>query len=273
MNFLVASLKNQANVIWKVMAQSTQFHALPDLSGARNYSPNYKLDEDEWFRLSQFRTRGFSNPLIGTRFTSTNFNQLKTKDYPSISYLCFKQNHFFLFQKLNPSQLISKKWFEISNAPSLESNKSIVVLSIFLDAVYDESSDLLYFKDLVRIKKIFPGIEELYRVATHAEVESFVSNDFIQLSTTYGIDRIKVANRKRIASVVDRLSGLSKKEIKSLVAYTKSYCGVQYSKGKFQISSEDELKRVLYGIEERYYTTKMSKERRLANSVMSLDEK
>lgn len=272
MNILVAKLKDQSNEIWKVMSRSGQFHTLPDLSEARTYSSNYKLDDDEWFRLSRFRSRDFRNPLIGTGFNSADFNQLNTEDYPMISYLCFKQSNFLLFQKLNPSQLISKKWFEISNTPSLESNKSIVVLSNFLDAIYDESSDNLYFRDLVRIKNIFPGIEALYREATHAEVLSFVSRDFIQLSTAYGIDKIKVANRKRIASVVDKLSSLSKSEIRSLVAYTKSYCEVRFSKGKFQINSEDELKKVLYGIEERYYTTKMSKERRLANSVLSLDE-
>ena len=39
---------------------------------------------------------------------------------------------------------------------------------------------------------------------------------------------------------------------------------------KFEISSEQNLKMLLYGIEQRFYTTLIGDEKRLANSVISL---
>ena len=39
---------------------------------------------------------------------------------------------------------------------------------------------------------------------------------------------------------------------------------------KFKISTDNELKYLLYGIEQRFYTTPFSKEKRLANSIVGL---
>ncbi|EFA5442641.1 ATP F0F1 synthase synthase, partial [Escherichia coli] len=40
--------------------------------------------------------------------------------------------------------------------------------------------------------------------------------------------------------------------------------------GCFEISCDEELKLLLYGIEERYYTTRFGNEKRLANSIQKL---
>ena len=41
-------------------------------------------------------------------------------------------------------------------------------------------------------------------------------------------------------------------------------------KNTFDIGSEKELKELIYGIEQRYYTTEIGNEKRLANSVIKL---
>jgi hypothetical protein len=38
----------------------------------------------------------------------------------------------------------------------------------------------------------------------------------------------------------------------------------------FKIATEEDLKALLYGIEQRYFTTPVGNERRLANSIISL---
>jgi hypothetical protein len=38
----------------------------------------------------------------------------------------------------------------------------------------------------------------------------------------------------------------------------------------FSISNEEDLKKLLYGIEQRYYTTKVGNEKRLANSITTV---
>lgn len=273
MNYFLAKLKGQSDEVFKVMSQQNNFHTLPLLENVKNYSPDYKLEDDEWFVLKNFLSLGYSNPIIDQSFNSTNHNQVDVNDYKRVLYMCFKQGNYFLFQKMNPSQFIVKKWLQISETPTLVSNRPIIVISNFLDAIYDKDADFLYFKDLARIKMIFKGIENLYREATDDEVNDFVNNYFIKLKDSFSKDKIKIANRKRIAIVLDRIANMTTAEVRQLVNYTKKYCDISCSRGKFEISSENELKLVLYGIEERYYTTQFSKEKRLANSVLNLDSK
>ena len=40
--------------------------------------------------------------------------------------------------------------------------------------------------------------------------------------------------------------------------------------GKFEVSTDSNLKKVLYGIDERYYTTPIENEKRIANSIIRL---
>ena len=47
---------------------------------------------------------------------------------------------------------------------------------------------------------------------------------------------------------------------------------LQYDKvaSTFEISDDDSLKLLIYGIEQRFYTTQFGQEKRLANSVQAL---
>ena len=61
-----------------------------------------------------------------------------------------------------------------------------------------------------------------------------------------------------------------------MLDYIDGYCGEQRltfdrENQKFEISNDDELKILLYGIEQRFYTTPFSHEKRLANSVLAIN--
>lgn len=59
-----------------------------------------------------------------------------------------------------------------------------------------------------------------------------------------------------------------------IFGYIREYCEdliFDENNENFTISDEDKLKKLLYGIEQRYYTTRTGGERRLANSVINLD--
>ena len=51
------------------------------------------------------------------------------------------------------------------------------------------------------------------------------------------------------------------------------YPNLNVNNGKAQISNEEDLKNILYGLEERFYTTLISKEKRIANSITSAGAK
>ena len=70
---------------------------------------------------------------------------------------------------------------------------------------------------------------------------------------------------------INTLSSLNETDKNNILDYITDYCpGLNYQNGKFSIKNENELKDLLYGIEQRFYTTIVGNERRLANSVITL---
>jgi len=147
-------------------------------------------------------------------------------------------------------------------------------VSSYPDAVYFKEKDILIFKSLERISSIFKGIDTLYREATNEETNEFLGNSFIALSGDYCGDKVKKANRKRIAMVIDKINEMEKEEKEALLCYIADYCdSLTFDKEKmqFSVSSENDLKQLLNGISENYYTTVVSKEKRIANSTLTID--
>lgn len=271
MNHLLAKIKGRNGGFFKVMSDERGVFDMPEFSDNKPYSPSYKLDDGEWYKLDNILSRDYENGLIENNFNSTDYNQIIKQQYSKINYLCSKQGDFFLFQKMSSTRLLHKKWFYISGAPTLEIDKPIIILDSFVDAVYDISGDSLYFKNIAKVKSMFKGIEELYREATQDEVDAFLNHDFISLKETFTSDNVKTANRKRIAMAIDILDQFTQDDEKQIFQYICSYCGdVPVNDETFLVSTENHLKKILYGIEQRYYTTPLGNEKRLANSILTL---
>ncbi|GLT16560.1 hypothetical protein GCM10007938_03360 [Vibrio zhanjiangensis] len=273
MKHLIAFAGVRSGGLHKVLSTPDEIFAQQDLTNRVAYSPSTNLDDDEWFYIEQFSGKGYENDFVAKQspINTTTLNQLPVEKFEKIKYLCCEDGTKKYFQKLLPSQLISKKWFSVSDAPVLESNKKIISFSNTPDAIYDSASNELYFRDIAKVKAIFKGIEELYREATQEEVTEFLQQDFIELTEGYDVTSVKVSNRKRIAIAVDRISDYSATQKQEIFDYIHEYCpNVTFKDGKFSISSENDLKYVLFGIDERYYTTMLGKEKRLANSVISM---
>lgn len=271
MNYLLAKTKGKKGGIYKVLSSNKHFFETPGhLTNTKKYDPAYKLDEDEWYSISKFSTQTFSLELLGKKFVSTDYNQLSTGDYDKIEYLCAYQSDVYFFQKISPGQLVRKRYLSLANTPALVDDEPIIIIHKIPDAVYDKGKDILYFKSLSTVSSIFEGIAALYREATQQETEDFLKSNFIELGNGYSADKVKNANRKRIAMAMDTLNGLSGKKKKNMLSYINGYCKnlpFNSKTGTFTIETEEELKLLLYGIEERFYTTQVGKEKRLANSV------
>ena len=141
------------------------------------------------------------------------------------------------------------------------------------DAIYEKSENMLYFKKISAISGIFNGVSELYREATKEETVQFLSNKFVRLGDDYNEEMVGTPNRKRIALAVETLNEFSKKEKSLIFSYIKDYCpslSFNENESNFSIQSEEDLKYLLWGIEQRYYTTPVGKEKRVANSVSEM---
>jgi len=230
------------------------------------------MEDDEWFAVTEFSEKEYCIDFLTTRFISTDYNQLARAEYTNVEYLVAYQTGVYCFQKLSSSQIIRKKYFSISDQPDLV-DSPIIVINQVPDAIYVKDDDTLYFKRLPAITTIFKGIYELYKEATQEETEEFLQNDFINLDESFTADSVKKANRKRIAMAQETLKKFKPKEKKQIFSYIREYCAdLEFDENdeNFSISNEEDLKKLLYGIEQRYYTTRIGNEKRLANSITTV---
>lgn len=131
----------------------------------------------------------------------------------------------------------------------------------------------LYFRCLSDITNIFKGIDELFREATNQETQDFLNLDLVNAANNFGVDQVKTANRRRIKAAMEKYNGFSDEQKDLLPEYIQEYCpNLAYDQNtkQYTVSTEDELTNLLNGINQRFYTTSIDGEKRLANSVTSI---
>ncbi|HHW3794547.1 TPA: hypothetical protein ACT9NA_003165, partial [Legionella pneumophila] len=107
--------------------------------------------------------------------------------------------------------------------------------------------------------------------ATNDEVRDFLSRSFIKIDDNYSEESVKTANRKRIALAIDTLRQFSSNDNAKIFQYIRDYCeDIPIEDNAFKVSNEEQLKKVLYGIEQRYYMTPIGAKKRLANSIQEI---
>ncbi len=281
MNHLIAEIKSRkkSDKTLKVFSIDDTVYPLPtDLNNPKQYDTNYKLEDDEWFHIPNFINTDYCIDLLKKDFVSSEFNQISKDQLENIKYLIAYQKHqekeYYFFQKINPSQLLKKSWFKVSETPSLEKKSHIVIINDYADAIFSKSENILFFKKLNTITAIFRGISELYREATQEETESFLCEDFIKLEDDFDASHVGTANRKRIAVAFDTLDTFNDKDMTQIIDYIKVYyrdMPFDEDSKAFKIKDEEGLKRLLWGIDQRYYTTKIGNKKRVANSISPVE--
>ncbi|MCD8438332.1 hypothetical protein LNI95_11720 [Tenacibaculum dicentrarchi] len=276
MNYLIAKKKRTNNTYYLVLSQEELIYEIPnDLLNIKKYDTNYTLEDDEWFGIENFNETDFCISLLKQDFNSAELHQISNSEYKNVKFFCSYQNEDdYCFQRFVHSNIISKKWISLNGEPSIKVNEPILILKSVPDAVYRKSTNTLYFKNLSHIKSIFPEIIELYKEATDEETESFLNSNFINLNEGFDKNRVNSANRKRISMAIETLKKLKDEHKIQIHSYIKDYCPeLDFSEenNTFSVGSEEHLKNLIFGIEQRFYTTIIGSERRLANSISKLE--
>ena len=243
------------------------------------YVPEHKLDDDSWFKIEDFDQTDFCLELLKNCFDPKDYDEIKKSEFADISYLVSVQNGDFYFQNVTPSSFIRLKTLVYGEVPFgevarvVENDKQIIIKKI-PDAIYLSGSKTLLFRDLSSITAIFKDIGMLYKEATQEEVDDFLKESFIKKGKDYDSKKVSALNRKLITVAIEALSQLTPKAQDDMFVYVNDYCANEIvfdvSNKKFEINCDKDLKTLLYGIHQRFYTTPFSKERRLANSIKAL---
>jgi hypothetical protein len=276
MDHILAHIKTRAKKrIFKLVSEQSLFDPVTvDLTACVPYNPDHNLNEDSWFKIESFSNQAFCIDFLKKEFDSKDYHDLAKANFSKIAYLFAVQDGDFYFQKITPSLFVKRKTLVFGETAELEKSQTRLVINALPDAVYFKGSDTLVFRNLATISSIFKGIDELYKEATKEEVEQFLDESFIELSNDYGVEKVSTPNRKRIGLAMKTLESMSADDRTNMLEYIDGYCEQKLKfdqqNQKFEISTDEDLKLLVYGIEQRFYTTPFGKEKRCANSVMTM---
>lgn len=237
------------------------------------YTPGALLEDGEWFCIHEMSQKEFCIDILKADYSSVDFRTLDRGDFTKIDFLFIVTENHIVFQNVSRAKLLSKRCiFVLGEGYQYQDDCSEIVINDIPDAIYDKANDALYFRRLESITSIFRGIDQLYREATDEETTQFLNNEFINLKDGYSTASVKTANRKRIALAMKTLNALNDNDRKNIFAYIGDYCPeLQVSEDSFEVGTEEDMKKLLFGIEQRFYTTPVGGEKRIANSVIPLN--
>lgn len=273
-NHVIVKLKmrEKRNKYRKLISNISLYNLPGNLDNAISYTPVHNLDEDGWFVIPEFSQKEYCISILLEDFISTEFEKFNKEDFGKLNFLLsYQENNQYFLQKISQMPLLSKKTLCIGDVVQYRENSKEIIIKEQPDAIYLKAEDKLYFKKLSAITEIFKGIDVLYREATENETRNFLNNDFIQLESDFSAEHVKQANRKRIAMAIDTINSCGKKKKKIIFDSIREYCPALVTEtNKFKIASELDLKLLLYGIDQRFYTTPDGEEKRIANSIIKL---
>lgn len=275
MNYLLARVKDRKEKYRKVITMDSSFYECPEnLSNNHEYTPSYKLENDEWYSISDFSKKEFCNEFINNELDTTAYKVLDKAELCDVIYLCALQDDICYFQRVFKHSVLEKKRaISLGDEITVKKNLKQIVLSDIADAMYIINDDKLYFRKLETIAPRFRGIDSLYREATNDEISEFLEEPFIQVGEEYSVEKVGKANRQRIAMVIENFNHLEQEQKSEIFQYiNRHYPQLEFDGTVFTIRGEDDMKYLLYGLEQRYYTTPATNEKRIANSVRIIPE-
>ena len=295
MDFIWVKLKDKTNNIYRTIdsTATSVFNLFPPMPEQLTpFSYDILLGDNGWFYIEVFneifhRKAGNLPPAsieveaeknniwqqIMQETSTANYNMLDKSEVKKVGSLFVTRDNYIFFQRVRRTKQVKWRGIQYINGQFVfQETSEIINIKEYPDAVYDRSIHRLYFNNLEMIVGAFPGVEQLRRKADPEEIKRFLENDLIPMQGSLTPDDIKTANKRRIATATKILERVkSEKKENEMLAYLKEYWPTdRIENNRFIVSSDKELKDLLYGLEERYYKTTVFEEKRLANSVTPL---
>lgn len=275
MDYLLCKISNKKkDCIRQIIADQAIYESI-SIGRIIPYNDEYKLQGNEWFCVPLFTEKPYCLDLLKGDFIPTDYSQVSNIEYKLIKYLLAVQDDAtkYCFQRvMTGNRIINKKFLSFSEEPQIVDSPSLLIINNEPDAIFCKETNQLLFKDLSRISSIFNGIDSLYREATDTEVKTFLEFDQLELAEGFCAQKVSIPNRRRISNALNQLQQFKEDDSNILKEYVKEYCPaiINESSGKYRLSSDDDLKTIIYAIDQRYFKTPISKEKRVATSIEKL---
>lgn len=273
MDFLFVKTKGKRGSFCKVLSDQQVYCDIPSFEDNRPYNDEVRLLENQWFVLANFSQKEYAPSLVKDEFNAAQWSQIDRANYGRIDYIVAVQDdgNQLIFQNITSSLIYKRQnWLSLDDQPSLLNKAHLLVIRDQADAYYQRNNDCLYFQRLSSITNIFPGINELYNEATDDEVDLVLSLPILNVVPDFTKDKVKTANRRKIREALDMYNQYNNQQKEQLPLYMQKYCprlSFDSVSGRFDIIDEKTLTLLLNGLCQRYYTTEISQEKKVALST------
>ncbi len=273
MDFLFVKTKGKRGSFCKVLSDQQVYCDIPSFEDNRPYNDEVRLLENQWFVLANFSQKEYAPSLVKDEFNAAQWSQIDRANYGRIDYIVAVQDdgNQLIFQNITSSLIYKRQnWLSLDDQPSLLNKAHLLVIHDQADAYYQRNNDCLYFQRLSSITNIFPGINELYNEATDDEVDLVLSLPILNVVPDFTKDKVKTANRRKIREALDIYNQYNNQQKEQLPLYMQKYCprlSFDSVSGRFDIIDEKTLTLLLNGLCQRYYTTEISQEKKVALST------
>lgn len=276
MDYLLARIDTRKKANMRMVLSDITTYDGVDTSRSREYNDDYKLHDGEWFVVDGFKEKPFFKAWVTEPFNAMDYSQIQRNEYKGIKFLLAKQGDCLMFQRLFSGSVYENRAvlsFPIDDQPHLRTDNQLVVINKEPDAVYNMTENTLYFRSIPSAKPLFPGIEVLYKEATHEEVDNFLQQDFIRLNGGFTADNVSTLNRRHIKEAKDVYNSYTLQDKLDLKEYAQKYrpnLNYNPASDSCEISNDDQLKDLVYCILQRFYTTEIGGHKRVAHSVENM---
>jgi hypothetical protein len=256
------------------MADIKKFMPSPDVSHLVEFSPEQKLEDNEWFYidLNTDQKTVMIQPYLDAA-TSSDTSDAGSIDYEQIMTIFRVSGRKIIFSKITSGSRVENKLsLAFGERPELEKSFHAIELKHTPDAYFD-GGVRLYFRNYTAVRPLFKGLDEFFRRATEEEREEFLGSGFFVLGDDY--IHIGVRTAKRIAAIIDDPAiDLKDEETREKIrTYAKNYpeSNIKLTdNGRMPINSSSDLNNVLTLLDGHFYTSELTGEKMKARGSAKL---
>jgi len=134
----------------------------PESASTSPYTPGATLQDGDWFCITNAKGQEYSIDLLSDTVSTADLDSLTRAEFNKIDYLFVIDGRFIFFQNVSKSKLVSqKRVVHFGEGFTYKTDCAEIVIRDLPDAIYDKTTDTLYFLTRPQTPYIFVGLNLL----------------------------------------------------------------------------------------------------------------